>query len=118
MNETEINLIEALSTLVPRPVILEYRMYYNDDGQIICLTNHNHPQELTQYIVVTKEEYDNYYNYEVKNHKLSKIVPTDTLLSALEKSDSGFRVIKGHPALLLEDNEQFNEVEFYDARNS
>jgi hypothetical protein len=77
----------------------------------------NH-QEGDNYIIVTKEQYDNYTKYEIKNKKLVEIQDPNRILSSLVKSDIGFRVVKNHAALLLEPDETFDEIEYYDSRNN
>lgn len=117
MNESLNNLLLALQqievTLDPVP---EYRFYYDDTGRIVSCSMLNHP-ESGQYLIVTKEEYDNYTKYEVKNNKLSLIKKTNKVLSALIKSNSGFKTVKGHAGLLIEDTEVYTDIEYYAPRN-
>ena len=117
MNESLNNLLIALSQLEvtpdPEP---EYRFYYNEFGVIVSCSAFNHP-DLGDYLIVTKEQYDNYTQYEVKNSKLTTRPDTNRILSGLIKSDSGYAVIKGHAALLLETDEQYDTIEHYAPRN-
>jgi len=118
MNDSFNNLLIALQQLEqtadPEP---EYRFYYDETGRIVNCSMFNHP-ESGNYLIVTKEEYDNYTRYEVKNNKLSVIKTPNRILSALVKSSSGFKTVKGHAALLVEDSENYDPVEYYAPRSS
>ena len=118
MNDSFYNLLIALQGLehTPDPVP-EYRFYYDDTGRITNCSMFNHPNA-GNFLIVTKEEYDNYTRYEIKNDILSEIKVPNTILSALVKSTSGFATVKGHAALLLEDTEIYTDIEYYAARNN
>lgn len=117
MNESLNNLLIALQGLeVTADLVPEYRFYYNESGRITNCSSLNHPESGT-YIVVTKPEYDNYIRYEVKNHKLEVIKTPNRILAALVKADSGFKVVTGHAALLIEDTEVYYDIEYYAPRN-
>ena len=118
MNDSFNNLLLALQQMeVTADPLPEYRFYYDDTGRITNCSMFNHP-ESGKYLVVTKEEYDNYTRYEVKNNKLSIIKTTNNILSALVKSNSGFATVKGHAALLIEDTEIYDDIEYYAPRTS
>lgn len=118
MNESLNNLLIALSQIevTPDPVP-EYRFYYNEFGIIISCSAFNHP-ESGDYLIVTKQQYDNYTQYEVKNGKLTTRQDNNRILSGLIKSNNGYTVVKGHAALLIETNEQYDTIEYYAPRNS
>tara|TARA_R110000822_G_scaffold53073_2_gene136957 strand:+ start:1738 stop:2106 length:369 start_codon:yes stop_codon:yes gene_type:complete len=116
-------LIEELKRLdaemnAPKPE-KEYRFYYDDDGRIaMCAEIVPYPDG-DKYIVVDKLVYDNYFDYRVLNGKPERIVKEHGQIKAsLVKSDSGFRVVKGNAALLLEENEEYQNTEYYDRRTS
>jgi hypothetical protein len=117
MNESLNNLFLALQQIevTPDPVP-EYRFYYDDTGRITNCSMFNHP-ESGRYLVVTREEYDNYTRYEIKNDKLSLIKTPNQILSALVKSHTGFATVKGHAALLVEDTEVYTDIEYYAPRS-
>jgi hypothetical protein len=65
---------------------VEYRLHYDDNGRIIFCSMIDHPVD-TKYIVVTEEEYKNYWEYEVKNNNLVLIKhPVDGFNLPMEKS--------------------------------
>lgn len=96
------------------PVKLEYRVHYNDGGQIYLCTMQEHPEN-TNYLVVTKEEYDRYFDYYVVENQLKKIDRDAGYRVQLRKSQTGYKTVKGHASLILE--EDYPEVEYYEYRN-
>ena len=116
MNTTDEFLL-ALSQL--QPIVeepIEYRIHYNDNGDITMCTMQNHPRDTT-YIVVTKHEYENYFRYTIVDNKL-KLVDTNTGYRVqLKKSSSGYKVVKDHAGLILEPAESYANTEYYDGTN-
>jgi hypothetical protein len=111
-------LIKAFSLIeeiVEEP--FEYRIHYDDTGNITMCTMQDHPAE-TDYIVVSKEEYDNYYQYTVVDAKLKKIDRNSGYSVQLVKSTSGYRVVKNHAGLVLESDENYQDIEYYDTTNN
>jgi hypothetical protein len=112
-------LIEAIGLIreIPQPKI-EYRIHYDSKGFIVSCTMIDHPDD-SNYIVVDQETYDNYFRYDrVINGKLRKIIHDPGYRVQLHPSTSGYKVIKNHAALLLEENEQYNDTEFYNGSNN
>jgi len=100
----------------PEP-IREYRLYYDYTGKITQLAEISPFPEGDKYIVVDKSVYENYFNYHIVNSKAERIVrDIGHLTSSLVKSNSGFRVVKNHAALLLEHDEEYSTIEYYDTR--
>lgn len=114
----ESTLIEALSNLVTTPdPVIEYRLHYNESGDIFMCSMQSHPDS-TQYIVVTKDQYERYFRYRVVEGKLELIPQNIAIRTPFVKSTKGFRVVKNHASLLLQDNEEYSDIEYYDTRNS
>jgi hypothetical protein len=113
----ELKRLDALMN-APKPVP-EYRFYYDETGNItMCAEISPYPAG-DKYIVVDQAVYRDYFNYRVVNGKAQRIVKQEgQIKSSLVKSDSGFRVVKGNAGLLLEEHEQYQTVEYYDARAS
>jgi hypothetical protein len=97
------------------PESIEYRLHYTDGGDIYACTMQQHPEN-TNYVVVIKPEYDKYFEYAVVEGKLKRIVSDSGYHVQLQKSDRGFKTVKGHASLLIED-EEYTEVEYYEYRN-
>ena len=96
-------------------IIPEYRIYYDEDGNITACAMVQHPAGDT-YIVVSRDEYENYFRYFVENGKLVLLssIKTPDHTSLIVKSDTGIRVVAGQSNLVLEDDEQCLDVEYYD----
>jgi hypothetical protein len=111
-------LIKALSQIEETAVeAIEYRIHYDDCGNITMCTMQQHPDN-SQYLVVSQHEYDNYFRYYVVDNQLKKIdIPTGDRVQ-LKKSDSGYRVVKNHAGLLLEPAETYTDIEYYDTTNN
>lgn len=118
---SELELLKALAEIANQPQIdpeIEYRLHYNDHGQVVsCSMRAPHPDS-SQYVVVDKNQYDNYHRYQVTNGQLQLIVHTAGVKNNLVKSDSGFKVVQGHPALIIEQTENYQDTEYYDYRTS
>lgn len=114
---SESELIKALQAMVvTEDPPIEYRLHYNAAGDIVMCSMQQHP-ESESYLVVTKEQYDLYHRYCVVKGKLTLIEHDAGTRVALVTSTTGFAVVKNNAALLLEDNETFNDIEYYDYRN-
>ena len=102
-------------TLLDRtiPEAIEYRVHYNEQGEIYLCTMQNHPVDTT-YLVVTRDEYDRYFDYRVVDAKLKKVDRDAVYRVQLRKSTAGFPVAKGHAGLVVEDD--YPDVEHYEYR--
>ncbi len=109
-----IRAFSLIEEIVVEPV--EYRIHYDTAGNITMCTMQNHPTE-TDYIIVTKEEYDNYFRYCVVGSKLKKIDRNLGNSVQLTKSDSGYQVVKNHAGIVLEPGEIYADTEYYDRTN-
>lgn len=112
----ELKRLDALMN-VPKP-IPEYRWYFDEKGKIIHCTSLDHlPGD--NYIVVSELIYNNYNDYTVKNNQPIKR-PRDwgILKFGLIKSTDGQSVVKNHASLVIEDHEDYKQIEYYDARTN
>ena len=103
------NLIKPIT-----PVVLEYRLYYNEEGDITSCSMQNHAEG--NYIVVTQDEYEHYFQYQVIKGKLVKIDNDARYRVQLAKNTRGFPVVLGHAGLIIED-ETYTDVEYYARTN-
>jgi hypothetical protein len=116
MNQEEIDAYWAeVKTLEPPQI--EYRLHYNDLGEIVMCSMSEHPA-YTQYVVVTRAEYDRYFDYCVADGKLTKINRTRTNAVKLKKSTQGLCVIRNHAGVLLENTETYQDTEYYEYRSN
>lgn len=98
------------------PIAVEYRLYYNELGEITSGTTDSSEQVGT-YIVVTKADYETYFQYRVVKGKLVKIEHDAGYRVKLKKSTKGFQVVKNHAGLVLEAGETYNDTEYYETNN-
>ena len=103
------NLIKPIT-----PVVLEYRLYYNEEGDITSCSMQNHAEG--NYIVVTQVEYEHYFQYQVIKGQLTQREPEAGYRVQLTKSANGFPVVRGHAGLLIED-EDYKDIEYYARTN-
>jgi hypothetical protein len=92
---------------------IEYRLHYDDAGDIVLCTMVDHP-ESQQYLVVDKATYDRYFDYRVVKGQLKKIDHNSDFNVKLQRSTKGFCVVKNHAGIILEPGETYNHTEYYD----
>ena len=109
----EVNRLVESQAITPEPI--EYRLHYNEFGEIVMCSMQQHP-ESTDYIVVDKETYNNYtkYRVDISKKRLIKIDINLGISVQLKRSDRGFAVVKNHAGLLVEQGETFPNVEYYE----
>lgn len=98
----------------------EYRLYYNTDGTIVSLWESDHPAG-DNYIVLDDPGvfyHTNTMLLRVRDKKLVVLDPRAPARTRLKKSMVGFPVVKNNSALILEANETYTEVEYYDRTNN
>lgn len=116
MTDNEIEFLKAIAAI--QPIILEpleYRLYYNNLGNITSCSMQAHAPG--NYIVTDKDTYDNYFRYKVAKGKLVKIEHDAAHCVRLIKSNSGYLVVKNNAAIILENNETYTDTEYYDRTN-
>jgi hypothetical protein len=96
---------------------IEHRLYYDERGDIVSCSMQSHPID-GNYTVVDKPVYDTYFLYRICSGKLIKIDFDNTYRVLLERGTAGHCVVKNHAGLLLEENEQAEETEYYEYRNN
>ena len=113
MNQEERDFLAEVEALV-KPLLAtpEHRLYYNELGEIVSGSTAEH-LESGQYIVVTEEEYNNYFRYRVANQKLQLITQENKNGVKLTKSIAGYAVVKNQASLIIEPNEEYTNIEYY-----
>ena len=108
-------LVAAYDAQRPK-IVKEYRLYYNLDGTIIGLWENSHPDG-DNYIVLDDPGVFNSSNtlmLRVQNKKLIVLDPREPLKTRLKKSTRGFPVVRGHAAIIVEQDETYTKIEYYD----
>lgn len=117
MDQAELEFLKALSLIneiEAEPV--EYRLHYNNAGEIYMCSMQSHPDN-QQYLVVSKEQYNNYFRYSVVNNQLKLIDRSPTYRVQLKSGTTDYAVVQNHAGLLLESGETFKHIEYYDRVN-
>jgi hypothetical protein len=104
----------------------EYRIYYEESGNITAAANSVKDAEAYgftgNYILVDEDTYRSVYlepgKYVIRNNKVSIRLDSLKQTPQLEKSQSGFTTVKNAPGILLEEGETYKDVEHYDYKNS
>jgi hypothetical protein len=105
---------KALAMLKPIvEEVKEYRLHYNEDGIITMCTMMNHPTD-TQYVVVSRDEYDSYFRYTIAAGKLKKIDVNPGYRVQLTSSITGYATVKKHAGLIIEPTDTYQDIEYYD----
>jgi hypothetical protein len=104
----------SITLFVEEPI--EYRIHYDGNNITMC-TMQNHPEN-TQYLIVDKETYDNYFSYIIINGTLKKIDINPGYSVQLVKSTQGYKTVKNHAGILLENDETYTNTEYYEFRTS
>lgn len=106
-------LIKAFE-LIQQPVDLpaEYRLYYNENGAGMFMSGAAGPAG--NYINITQEIYNRAIVHNLRVvHGALVVVDAAHLWLQLHKSDAGHPVVKSHPALIIEPNETYTDIEYY-----
>lgn len=117
LTEAEQEFLKAFNSItlfVEEPI--EYRIHYDGNNITMC-TMQNHP-DTTQYLIVDKDTYDNYFSYNIVDGKLKKIDTNPGYSVQLVKSTQGFQTVKNHAGILLENDETYTNTEYYEFRTS
>ena len=103
-----------------RPQITrENRLYYNSDGTIVGLWETSHPAG-NNYIVLEDPGLFFHSNTHLLRVKDDKLILLDAHLPSrarLKKSTTGIKTVKGHAGLVVELEEIFHDIEYYDRTN-
>lgn len=121
MNTNEdLALAEAFANILPSPEYkIEYRLYYDDAGLPVCMSSNNYPEG--QYIVIDKSVYDRaiYNNLKVVNGVLVTVDNGSQHRVQLQKTEAGpFRTAKNNAGILLTQDEQVEQTDYYDRRTN
>jgi len=118
MNELEKFLAEVAALVdAPKEIVKEYRVFYDDNGEIIGQSM-TEPHLEGSYIVVTEEEYNNIHKYaKVKDGELKLKVFNPGYKRQLIPGVAQFTVVKNHAGILLEQDETYDDTEQYGYRD-
>ena len=118
MNELEKFLAEVAALVdTPKENIIEYRVFYDEKGEIIGQSMID-PHLEGSYIVVAEEEYNNIHKYaKIKDGELKLKVFDPGYKRQLVPEGTQFTVVKNHAGILLEQDETYDNTEQYGYRD-
>jgi hypothetical protein len=97
----------------------EYRLYYDGSGFIYKAAKVDSDViESMPYIVVDRNTFKDQSSYNVVNGKLVKRSKTKKKNMLLRKSDKGYKTIKNHAAILLQENESYPYIDYYEYKHN
>ena len=114
-----LKLVEEYDRQRPK-LTVEYRLYYNADGEITMYCEVDHPAE-GNYIVIDHPDIffkNNTTLLRVVNGQLKILKSQIEHYCKLQKSSQGQPVVKGIAALPLLENETYREIEYYDRKTN
>jgi hypothetical protein len=118
MSPEQARFFQEAEALINPPVKthLEYRIHYDEFGNITMCSMANHPDS-ARYIVVTPAEYERYFEYVVVDGQLKKIDTDSGYRVQLKRANRGYATVDKHAGILLEHGETWPDVVYYDYRN-
>jgi len=118
MNELEKFLAEVAALVdAPKEIVKEYRVFYDDKGEIVGQSMID-PHLEGSYIVVAEEEYNNIHKYaKIKDGELKLKVFDPGYKRQLVPEGTQFTVVKNHAGILLEQDETYDNTEQYGYRD-
>lgn len=114
----ELQELAAAFEQVPAPIKIEYRLYYDKNGNALFKSGDCAPGD--NYIVITEHEFKR-----IPTHQMSvqdqKLVITDPAVKTsgrpLVLVNAGTPVAAGHPALVIEETDTEYQIEYYGTNN-
>lgn len=120
MSKAEEEFLKAMREYIP-PMVKpdEYRAYYDENGWIIFFAANQFPPE-GNWINIDKDLYitHNWTNLKVIDNAIKKVEIDTSFRVQLIKSDHGFRTVQNHAGLILEEDEEYSDVDYYDIRKN
>lgn len=110
-----LRLVEEYDRQRPKTVV-EYRLYYDEEGHVTGYCETNHPPE-SNYIVLDNPDLyfrTNTQSLRVIDQQLKIIDLTAPSRPILTKSSQGQPVVAGMAALALYRDETYDKIEYYD----
>jgi hypothetical protein len=100
--------------IVEEPI--EYRIHYDEFGNIIMCSQQNHPDS-QQYLIVTQKEYNDYFRYivDITKKQLKKVEINIGISVQLKRSTKGYAVVRHHAGLILDQDETYTDIEYYES---
>lgn len=118
LSPADLEFLKALEFWQEPEIVEEYRAYYDDEGRVLGFSGSGFPKD-GNWIFISREVYitHDWQYYKVKDGQLIKEIPKFDHIFALTHSDKGYKVVKNHAGIILEPDEEYPHVEYYERRN-
>ena len=119
MIEGEADFLSAFTDIVQPVVPEDYRAYYDEDGWVTGFAGSGFPTG-DNWIAINRDLYTTHeWNWlRVINGSIVKQQPVYTYHFSLTKSDKGVKIVKNHAGIVIEEGEEYTDIEYYDKRNN
>jgi hypothetical protein len=94
----------------------EYRLYYDEHGNSLFMSMGDGPDG--NYITIPESVYNRATTHNLKvAHGELITIDANSIWLQLRKTKTGYPVAKNHPSLLIEADETYTDIEYYDRNN-
>jgi hypothetical protein len=119
MTTTEEEFIKAITSFEPIVVKEEYRAYYDNDNKIMYLMANQFPDDNNNWIPITKVQYQTLECQWLwlEKDQLVERKPVYNHYFSLTPSTKGVKIVKNHAGIVVEQDEEYPDVGYYDKIN-
>lgn len=103
---------------MPAPIKIEYRLYYDKNGNALFKSGDCAPGD--NYIVITEHEFNWVPTHLMSVHDRRLVVKDSTVKTSgrpLVPVSTGIPVAAGHPAIVIEETDTDFQIEYYGTNN-
>jgi len=120
MNQQELEFLKGLMSVEPIVVKEEYRAYYDDTDKILYTAANDFPENNDKWISITKIEYrtlECQWLWLEKGQIVERKLTYNHYFS-LTTSTKGVKIVKNHAGIVVDPDEEYPDIAYYDKRNS
>lgn len=118
LSPADLEFLKAFESWQAPQVNEEYRAYYTNEGWVTGFAGSGFPND-GNWINIPRETYitHDWQNLKVVDGKLIRVEPVYNHVFALTTSNKGYKVVKNHAGIILESDEEYPTVEYYERRD-
>jgi hypothetical protein len=119
MTTTEEEFIKAMDSIEPVIVKEEYRAYHDNNNKIMYLMANQFPDDDINWVPITKTQYQTLECQWLwlEKGQIVERKPTYNHYFSLTPSTKGVKVVKNHAGIVVEPDEEYPDVGYYDKIN-
>jgi hypothetical protein len=121
LTPAEQELAKAFADIQQVTVVEEYRAYYDSEGWITGFAGSGFPKNMDNWVHIPRDLYitHNWNHLRLVEGKIVKIEPIYNWYFQLTKSTKGFKIVKNHAGIILNESDDYQgDTEYYEKRNS